>query len=101
MDIEGKKAKQKIHLHFETNIPYDTSLWMFNGVKIQGDFLDLKPGNHEVEVILNTARAMSKGNNAPRPVFDRGSGNGGSPNSAEATQQALRAAIDRAKAKAR
>jgi len=52
MDTEGKKAKQKIHLHFETNIPYDTSLWMFNGVKIQGDFLDLKPGNHEVEVIL-------------------------------------------------
>ncbi len=44
--------KQKIRLHFETNIPYDTSYLLLDEEKIAGDFISLTPGNHTVKVIL-------------------------------------------------
>ncbi len=44
--------KQKIHLHFETNISYDTIIWMLDGAKLSSDFIDPIPGNHTIEVIL-------------------------------------------------
>lgn len=51
---EAEKAleKQKIRLHFETNMAYDSSYWMLDGVQISGDFIDLIPGRHSIEVIL-------------------------------------------------
>lgn len=43
---------QQIKLRFETNIPYDTAQWMLNGTKVTGDFIDLVPGRHTIEIIL-------------------------------------------------
>jgi hypothetical protein len=44
--------KQKIRLHFETNISYDTSYWLLDGIKISEEFINLEIGHHTVETIL-------------------------------------------------
>jgi penicillin-binding protein 1C len=43
---------QQIKLHFETNIPYDVAQWMLDGTKVTGDFINLIPGHHTIEIIL-------------------------------------------------
>lgn len=52
--LEPKKDthQQKIHLHFETNIPYNNSYWLIDGAKLDTDFIGLTPGNHTIQVIL-------------------------------------------------
>lgn len=42
-ESEKNADKQKIRLHFETNIPYDSAQWMLDGVKIPDDFIGLTP----------------------------------------------------------
>ncbi|MDP2103858.1 MAG: hypothetical protein Q8K26_02975, partial [Candidatus Gracilibacteria bacterium] len=43
---------QQIHLRFETNIPYDVAQWMLDGTKVTGDYINLIPGHHTIEIIL-------------------------------------------------
>lgn len=50
--INKDTEKQKIHLHFETNLPFDTSYWLLDGEKITDDFIGLVPGDHTIEIIL-------------------------------------------------
>ena len=44
--------KQQIHLDFKTNKDYDTAYWALDTARVSGDFLDLLPGYHTLEIFL-------------------------------------------------
>lgn len=52
-DVSKTSEQQKIQLRLGTNIPYDATNWLLDGIKISDTFIKLTRGKHTIEIILS------------------------------------------------
>ncbi len=55
IDKNKPQELQKIALKFRTNIPYDSSYWIADGISIEETSLKITPWIHTIEVVLKKA----------------------------------------------